>query len=174
MGGSPLTTKAGNAEYLRDLAVPRDSAFIQTNVVRVNGRRQVYIPVYRQVGASTLAVVESLRKALPDMQARLSSGDIKLHLVMDQSIYVRESIAALVQEASLGAVLCALVILLFLGEWRMTLIAVMTLPLSVLVALVGLYYTGCTINVMTLGGLTLAIGPMIDSAIICLENTHRH
>ena len=91
-----------------------------------------------------------------------------------KSVYVKESIFALVQEAGLGAVLCALVILLFLGEWRMTLIAVMTLPLSVLVAVVCLHATGNTINVMTLAGLTLAIGPMIDSAIICLENTHRH
>jgi multidrug efflux pump subunit AcrB len=170
----PLKTEEGNASYLGDLSKPKDSAFIQTNVVRVNGRRQVYIPVYRQVGASTLDVVSTLKKELPGMQTRLSSNDIKLHLVMDQSIYVRESISALVQEAGLGAVLCALVILLFLGEWRMTLIAIMTLPLSVLVAIVCLYYTGNTINVMTLAGLTLAIGPMIDSAIICLENTHRY
>jgi multidrug efflux pump subunit AcrB len=174
MGDIPLKAREGNAEYLRDLATPKDDAFIQTNIVRVNGRRQVYIPVYRQVGSSTLDVVENLRKALPTMQSRLSHSDIDLHLVMDQSVYVKESISALVQEASLGAVLCALVILLFLGEWRMTLIAIMTLPLSVLVAIICLRYTGQTINVMTLAGLTLAIGPMIDSAIICLENTHRH
>jgi multidrug efflux pump subunit AcrB len=170
----PLKTKEGNAEYLGDLATPEDTAFIQTNIVRVDGKRQVYIPVYRQVGSSTLDVVEQLRESLPTMQSRLSHSDIDLHLVMDQSVYVEESIAALVQEASLGAVLCALVILLFLGEWRMTLIAIITLPLSVLVAIICLRFTGNTINVMTLAGLTLAIGPMIDSAIICLENTHRH
>jgi multidrug efflux pump subunit AcrB len=118
--------------------------------------------------------VDQLRKGLPGMQARLSRSDINLHLVMDQSVYVRESIWALVQEAILGAILCSLVILLFLGEWRMTLIAILTLPLSVLMAIVCLHFTGQTINVMTLAGLTLAIGPMIDSAIICLENTHRH
>src|SRR5262249_26011269 len=101
-------------------------------------------------------------------------SDINLHLVMDQSVYVNESISALVQEGTLGAVLCSLVILFFLGEWRMTLIAILTLPLSVLVAIVCLHALGQTINVMTLAGLTLAIGPMIDSAIICLENTHRH
>ncbi len=174
MGDIPLRSKQDNAEYLRDLARPRDSSFIQTNIVRVNGRRQVYIPVYRQVGASTLAVVENLRQALPTMESRLTYNDINLHLVMDQSVYVKESIFALLLEAGLGAVLCSLVILLFLGEWRMTLIAITTLPLSVLVAVICLHYTGNTINVMTLAGLTLAIGPMIDSAIICLENTHRH
>ncbi len=93
---------------------------------------------------------------------------------MDQSVYVRHSIESLVEEGVLGAVLCSLVILLFLGEWRMTVIAVLTLPISVLAAIVCLYYTGNTINVMTLAGLSLAIGPLVDSAIICLENTHRH
>jgi multidrug efflux pump subunit AcrB len=174
MGDIPLRARSGNAEYLRDLAKPEDASFIQTNVVRVNGRRQVYIPVYRQAGASTLEVVDKLRSDLPGMQARLSRGDINLRLVMDQSVYVRESISALLQEGILGAILCSLVILLFLGEWRMTLIAVLTLPLSALMAVVCLKFFNHTINVMTLAGLTLAIGPMIDSAIICLENTHRH
>lgn len=170
----PLLAQHGNAEYVRDVAEPKDAAFIQTNIVRVNGRRQVYIPVYRQLGASTLKVVDTLRKNLPSMRPRLTRPEIALKLVMDQSVYVRASIAALVQEGALGAVLCSLVILLFLGEWRMTMIAILTLPLSVLGAVVCLYYTGNTINVMTLAGLTLAIGPMVDSAIICLENTHRH
>ena len=93
---------------------------------------------------------------------------------MDQSVYVRQSISSLVQEGLLGAVLCSLVILIFLGQIRMTAIAIMTLPLSVLAAVVCLLATGNTINVMTLSGLSLAIGPMVDSAIICLENTHRH
>ncbi len=93
---------------------------------------------------------------------------------MDQSVYVRKSIESLVQEGILGAILCSLVILVFLGEWRMTAIAVLTLPLSVMGAIACLYFTGQTINVMTLAGLALAIGPMIDIAIICLENTHRH
>ncbi|HWB10650.1 MAG TPA: efflux RND transporter permease subunit [Pirellulales bacterium] len=174
MGEIPLAARHGNAEYLRDVAKAEDAAFIQTNVVRVNGRRQVYIPVYRQLGASTLKVVETLKETLPDMESRLTRPGIALKLVMDQSIYVRSSIAALAQEGALGSVLCSLVILVFLGEWRMTLIAIMTLPLSVLSAIICLYYTGNTVNVMTLGGLALAIGPMVDSAIICLENTHRH
>ena len=174
MGSIPLRTEFGNVSFLRDVATPKDAAFIQTNVVRINGAREVYIPVFRQLGASTLGVVESLRKQLPEFTARLTRGGIDLKLVMDQSVYVRQSIMALIQEGVLGAILCSLTILLFLGEWRMTAIAVMTLPISVMSALIWLYYTGNTVNVMTLAGLTLAIGPMVDSAIICLENTHRH
>ena len=174
MGAMPLKAESGNVSYIRDVATPQDSSFVQTNVVRVDGNRQVYIPVFRQTGASTLTVVDTLKKSLKSMQDRLSRPGIDLKLVMDQSVYVRSSIAALVQEGLLGAVLCSLVILLFLGQWRMTLIAILTLPLSVLGAIVCLYVTGNTVNVMTLAGLALAIGPMVDSAIICLENTHRH
>lgn len=174
MGAIPLRTEPGNAAYLRDVAAPKDAAFIQTNIVRVNGNRQVYIPVYRQLGSSTLTVVDDLKAALPSMSAKLANPGIDLQVVMDQSIYVRHSIASLVTEGLLGAVLCSLVILLFLGEWRMTVIAVITIPLSVMTAMIGLFATGNTINVMTLAGLALAIGPLVDSAIICLENTHRH
>ncbi|HEY5311156.1 MAG TPA: efflux RND transporter permease subunit [Pirellulales bacterium] len=174
MGEIPLRNQSGNASFLRDVASAEDSSFIQTNVVRVNGRRQVYVPVYRQGGASTLLVVNTLRDSLPQMQARLSKSTVGLKIVMDQSVYVRSSIVALVQEGALGAILCSLVILLFLGEWRMTLIAVITIPLAVLAAIACLYATGQTVNVMTLAGLSLAIGPLVDNAIICLENTHRH
>lgn len=174
MGEIPLRSTIGNVSYLRDVASPKDASFIQTNVVRVNGRREVYIPVYRQLGSSTLAVVNAVGANLKDFTERLTRGGIELKLVMDQSIYVRKSIASLVQEGVLGAILCSLTILLFLGQWRMTAIAVLTLPISVLSAIIFLYYTGNTINVMTLSGLTMAIGPMVDSAIICLENTHRH
>ena len=174
MGAMPLKAEAGNVSYIRDVATPKDSSFVQTNIVRVDGNRQVYIPIFRQTGASTLTVVDTLKKSLKSMQDRLSRPGIDLKLVMDQSVYVRSSIAALVQEGLLGAILCSLVILLFLGQWRMTLIAILTLPLSVLGAIVCLYITGNTVNVMTLAGLALAIGPMVDSAIICLENTHRH
>ncbi len=174
MGDIPIHAEHGNATFLRDVAVPKDSNFIQTNVVRINGRREVYIPVYRQLGASTLNVVDGLKAEVPGMQTRLTRPDIDLKVVMDQSIYVRHSIESLIEEGVLGAVLCSLVILIFLGEWRMTMIAIMTIPISVLAACAGLYYTGNTINVMTLAGLSLAIGPLVDSAIICLENTHRH
>jgi multidrug efflux pump subunit AcrB len=174
IGEIPIFPDQRKGGFLNEISETKDSAFIQTNIVLVNGRRQVYIPIYRQVGASTLTVVDTLKETLPAIKAKLSEPSIELNLVMDQSVYVRASIAALVQEGLIGAVLCSMVILLFLGQWRMTFIAILTLPLAVLSAIGGLYLCGQTINVMTLAGLTLAIGPMIDSAIMCLENTHRH
>jgi multidrug efflux pump subunit AcrB len=174
MGYMPLEEDPNAARFLRDVAKPSDAAFIQTNIVRVDGRRQVYIPVYRQRGASTLTVVDDLKNGISDMAARVSQPNIDLKVVMDQSVFVRASIAALKQEGALGAILCSLTILMFLGQPRMTAIAIFTIPLSVLAACTALLACGQTINVMTLAGLTLAIGPMVDSAIICLENTHRH
>ena len=179
MGDIPVKVEedsSGNKRvtFLRDVADAKDASLIQTNVVRVNGRRQVYIPVYRQLGASTLSVVDGLKESVPEMKGKLTHSDIDLKVVMDQSIYVRKAISSLVQEGVLGAVLCSLVILIFLGQWRMTLIAVFTIPISVLAAIGLLYACNDTINVMTLAGLALAIGPLVDSAIICLENTHRH
>ncbi|MHC5540942.1 efflux RND transporter permease subunit, partial [Singulisphaera rosea] len=174
MGSIPLRSALGNTAFLRDVATPKDTAFIQTNIVRIDGKKEVYIPVYRQLGASTLKVVDAVRDSLSDFTDRLTRGGIDLKLVMDQSVYVRQSISSLVQEGVTGAILCSLTILLFLGQWRMTAIAVMTLPISVMSAVILLNLTGQTINMMTLAGLTLAIGPMVDSAVICLENTHRH
>jgi multidrug efflux pump subunit AcrB len=175
MADVPIKTDAaGHTVFLKEVAVPKDAATIQTNVVRVDGRRQVYIPVYRQSGYSTLSVVDTLKENLPDMKERLTTPDVDLKVVMDQSVYVRKAIESLAEEGVLGAVLCALVILLFLGEWRMTMIAVMTIPVAVLGTIACLYGLEQTINLMTLAGLALAIGPLVDSAIICLENTHRH
>lgn len=177
MGEIPINPEPGKfGGFLYEVATPKDAALIQTNIVRVDGRRQVYIPVYRQVGASTLDVVDELHDKLAEMKSKINVKvpDVDLKLVMDQSVYVRSSITALVEEGTIGAILCSLVILLFLGQWRMTVIAIVTLPLSVVVAVALLHAMGLTINVMTLAGLTLAIGPMIDSAIIVLENTHRH
>ncbi len=174
MGDIPVRSDSRGVVFLRDVATPKDSSLIQTNIVRVDGRRQVYIPVYRQQGASTLEVVNHLRDRLPGMKARMTTPDVDLKLVMDQSVYVKSSIESLTAEGILGAILCSLVILIFLGEWKMTVIAVMTIPVSVLGAIACLYIAGQTINVMTLAGLALAIGPLVDSAIICLENVHRH
>ncbi|HVV98759.1 MAG TPA: efflux RND transporter permease subunit, partial [Planctomycetaceae bacterium] len=174
MGDIPLRTKEGNADYLRDVATPQDASMIQENIVRIDGRREVYIPVFRQAGSSTLAVVDHLKASLPNMEARLSRPGINLKMVMDQSVYVRQSISSLATEGVLGAVLCSLVILIFLGEWRLTVIAILMIPISVIAALACLYAAGQTINVMTLAGLALAIGPLVDTAIVCLENTHRH
>jgi multidrug efflux pump subunit AcrB len=175
MGDIPIKADpSGRMVFLRDVATPKDTSLVQTNIVRVDGRRQVYIPVYRQQGASTLGVVDNLRENLPDMKARLTTPDVDLKLVMDQSVYVRKAIESLAEEGVLGAILCSLVILVFLGEWRMTAIAVLTIPVAVLGAIACLFGLGQSINVMTLAGLALAIGPLVDSAIICLENTHRH
>ena len=174
MGTIPLRSQLGNTAFLRDVATPADASFIQTNIVRINGKKEVYVPVFRQLGASTLSVVNTIKNSLEEFTGRLTRPGINLRLVMDQSVYVRQSISSLVQEGVMGAVLCSMTILLFLGQWRMTAIAVMTLPISVLSAIIGLYAAGQTINVMTLAGLTMAIGPMVDSAVICLENTHRH
>src|SRR5205807_364355 len=107
------------------------------------------------------------------MEKRLPPGT-QLDFVMDQSVYVREAIKSLIHEGVIGAVLVSVMILIFLGNWRMTLIASMSIPLAILSAIIGLYATGNTINAMTLGGLALAIGPLVDDAIVVLENTHRH
>lgn len=169
----PIRIVPGNNVYLRDIGHAEDSYAIQTSRVRINGHRQVFVPIYRQGGASTLAVAEGVKKALPEIEKRLPEGT-KLSFVMDQSIYVREAIRSLIDEGVIGAVLVSVMILIFLGNWRMTLIASMSIPLAILAAIVGLYATGNTINAMTLGGLALAIGPLVDDAIVVLENTHRH
>jgi multidrug efflux pump subunit AcrB len=175
MGDVPIKTDAnGNVIFLRDVAEPKDSSLIQTNIVRVDGRRQVYVPVYRQQGASTLGVVGNLKSTLPEMKDRLTTPDVDLKLVMDQSVYVESAIHSLTEEGILGAILCSLVILVFLGEWRLTLIAVLTIPIAILGAIACMQAIGQTINVMTLAGFALAIGPLVDLAIVVLENTHRH
>ena len=170
----PLRTERGNRAFIGDVAKATDAAMIQTAIVRVEGRKQVYVPVMRQVGASTLKVIDQLRERLGTINSQLSDPSIALEVIMDQSVYVRQSISSLATEASLGAILCSVVIFLFLGRWQMTAIAVSTIPLSVLSAIGMLYAFGQTINVMTLSGLALAVGPMVDSAIICLENTDRN
>jgi multidrug efflux pump subunit AcrB len=169
----PLHTEHGNRAYVGDVATPTDDALIQTTIVRVDGRKQAYIPVLRQKGASTLRVIDQLRAMIPTIESELTKH-VNLNVIMDQSVFVRQAIKSLASEGILGAVLCSATILLFLGRWQMTAIAVMTIPLSVLTAIIVLFLTGQTINVMTLSGLALAIGPMVDSAIICLENTDRH
>ena len=174
MGDIPIRSDKSGTVFLRDVALPKDSSLAQTNVVRVDGRRQVYIPVYRQQGASTLSVVGTLRAGMTGMKSRMTTPDIDLKLVMDQSVYVRNAIESLAEEGVLGAILCSLVILVFLGEWRMTWVAVRTIPIAVLGAIACLFGLGQSINVMTLAGLALAIGPLVDNAIVVLENTHRH
>ena len=173
MAEIPLRTEHGNRAFVGDVATPTDDAMIQTTIVRVDGRKQAYIPVMRQKGASTLRVIDDLKAMIPTIESELSKsrtprsdhGPVGLRAPVDLS---------LATEGMLGAGLCSLTILLFLGRWQMTGIAVMTIPLSVLSAMIFLNLAGQTINVMTLSGLSLAIGPMVDSAIICLENTDRY
>jgi len=169
----PLRLPGGEIIELGDIGRAEDAAAIQTSRVRINGRQQVYVPVYRQGGASSLAVANSVRQEAPAIEQRVTEGT-NLEFVMDQSDYVRASIRSLLEEGAIGAVLVAVMILLFLGNFTMTIIAVLTLPLAMLAALAGLRVLGETVNVMTLGGLFLAIGPLVDNAIVVLENTHRH
>lgn len=170
----PVQVKANGAPiFVRDVATAEDSAQIQTNVVRINGRRQVYIPIYRQPGANTIAVVDGLRATIHDILARLPKG-VTLNVVMDQSVYVREAVANLQHEGLLGAALAALMVLVFLGSLRSTVIVMISLPLSILAAFIGLAATGQSLNSMTLGGIAIAVGLLMDQSIIVIENTHRH
>ncbi len=169
----PLTIVNGAPVFVKDIGIAKDTYQIQTNVVHVNGRREVYIPIYRQPGANTIQVIEGLKEALPRIQARIPPG-IDLRVIFDQSVYVRRSLGSLEREALLGAVLAALMVLIFLGSARSTVVIFLTIPLSILAALIGLYATGNTLNSMTLGGLALAVGRLVDDSIVVLENTVRH
>jgi multidrug efflux pump subunit AcrB len=173
----PIRIEPGNNVYLRDIGQAEDAYSIQTSRVRINGKRQVYVPVYRQGGASTLDVVDGIKEHIPGMEAQLlnrADGKTELEFIMDQSVYVRKAITSLIHEGIIGAVLVSLMILFFLGNWRMTVIASLSIPFAVLGAITCLYVTGNTINAMTLGGLALAVGPLVDDAIVELENNHRN
>jgi multidrug efflux pump subunit AcrB len=169
----PVRIEPNNFVYLRDVGHAEDAYAIQTSRVRIDGRPQVYVPVYRQGGASSLDVAEGVKERIDYIQSRLPE-DTKVNFVMDQSVYVKEAIVSLVHEGIIGAVMVSIMILIFLGNIRMTLIASLSIPLAILGAITGLYTTGQTINAMTLGGLALAIGPLVDDAIVELENNHRN
>ena len=168
----PLRVGNGPPTYVRDVAKVEDSHQIQTNIVRVQGKRQVYIPIYRQPGANTIAVVEGIKAQLKPILERIKG--INLDVVMDQSVYVRQAIRNLVQEATLGFLLAAAMVFIFLGSARPTGIVLVALPLAVLGSLIGLYFTRQTLNAMTLGGIAVVIGLLIDESIVVLENTARH
>lgn len=169
----PLTFSGASSMLLRDVGRAEDASSIQTSRVRIDDRNEVFVPVYRQRGASSLRVVDGVRAAIPSMESRLPEGT-RLSLIMDQTATVRAALGSLAEEGLMGAVLVSLMILLFLGDWRMTVIASVSIPLSLLGAVVGLYATGNTLNAMTLAGLALAIGPLVDDAIVELENNHRN
>lgn len=169
----PVKLDGNSPVYLKDVAQAKDGAAIQTNIVRVNGRRQVYVPIYRQPGANTVQIVDGLKQFIKPILERLPKG-VNLAVAFDQSVYVKESISNLEHEAIVGIVLAIVMILIFLGSFRSTLIIALSIPLSVLSAFIGLYFTGNSINVMTLGGLALVMGRLVDDSIVVLENTHRH
>ena len=185
-----ITDRNGVPVRMGDIGQVENSHQIQSNVVRVNGKRQVYIPIYRQPGANTIEIVKRINKLLPTILTRLQTEEsddprmetLRIDVAMDQSIIVRESIVGLQVAAGLGAGLAGLVVFFFLrgggrstaNALRSTGVIVMAIPLAILAAMVGLYFGGQTINSMTLGGLALAIGILVDQSIVVLENVTRH
>src|SRR5438876_6752927 len=172
MNKIPITMGSGPPVYVGDVAKVEDSNQIQQNIVHINGKRQVYIPIYRQPGANTIEVVEGIKKFIKPILERIPG--INLEVVMDQSVFVRQAIRNLANEATIGFLLAAGMVFLFLRSYRPTLIVVLALPLACLGAFIGLYFTHQTLNAMTLGGLALVIGLLIDESIVVLENTQRH
>ena len=146
----------------------QDASQIQTNVVTIDGKRQVYVPVYRQPGANSLAVVDTVRLALARLHERFK--DYAFTMVADQSVFIRNAIGSITEETLIGGGLAALLVFLFLGDPRSTLAILLSLPLAILAAFVGLQATGQTINAMTLGGLALSIGVLVDNSIVVIEN----
>jgi multidrug efflux pump subunit AcrB len=169
----PIKEVNGAMVYIRDIGHVRDGAAVQTNIVRRNGRRSALLTVLKSGGASTLDVVNRVRTRMPSVLATLPPA-LKLDFLFDQSVFVRSSISGVVREAVIAACLTGLMILLFLGSWRATLIVVISIPLSILSSIIILSALGETLNIMTLGGLALAVGILVDDATVEIENTHRN
>jgi multidrug efflux pump subunit AcrB len=169
----PLKKGAGPAVYLRDIGTVENGSDITTGYALVNGKRAVYIPVTKRADASTVSVVNLVRASLTKFQAAVPD-DIKISFEFDQSFYVRNALRTLTTEGILGALLTGLMVLLFLRSWRSSLIVVITIPLALLAAVVALWASGQTINIMTLGGLALAIGVLVDESTVAIENIHSH
>lgn len=169
----PIRTGAGPTVFLRDVGTVEDSSDIITGYAEVDGRRTVYIPVTKRADASTLAVVDEVKTNLAQFQSVVPS-DVKIDYEFDQSSYVRNALLAVVKEGLLGALLTGLMVLLFLRDWRSALIVVATIPFALLAAVVALWGAGQTINIMTLGGLALAVGILVDESTVVMENIHSH
>ncbi|HQZ68735.1 MAG TPA: efflux RND transporter permease subunit [Planctomycetaceae bacterium] len=170
LGQIPLKTGAQTV-YMRDIGTVEDATDITTGYALVNGRRAVYILATKRADASTMSVINEIRNALPRMQKELPD-DIQVAFEFDQSPYVTRAIGSLATEGMLGAILTGLMVLLFLRNWRSSLVVVLNIPLAILSAIVGLWLTGQTINLMTLGGLALAVGILVDEATVEIENIH--
>jgi multidrug efflux pump subunit AcrB len=169
----PIKVVDGAPVYIRDIGHVRDGYSPQTNIVRQNGTRGVLLTVMKDGDASTLAVVDGVRKLLPKVSATLPA-ELRIQPLADQSIFVRASIAGVIREAVIAACLTGLMILLFLGSWRSTLIIAVSIPLSILTSIIVLSFLHQTINIMTLGGLALAVGILVDDATVEIENVNRN
>ncbi|AEV97162.1 acriflavin resistance protein [Niastella koreensis] len=159
--------------YLRDVASVEDGADVTTSYALVNGKRSVYMPITKSADASTWEVVQNLKKALPKFQAQLPD-DVKLSYEFDQSVYVINAVKSLVSEGAIGAILTGLMVLLFLGDARGALIVILTIPTSIISGVLFLSLFHQTINIMTLSGLSLAIGILVDESTVTIENIHQH
>ncbi len=169
----PIATRDGVPILLGDVAKIADSFAVQDSIVHVDGQRATYLTILKHADASTLAVVDSTRKLLPEIRAAAPKG-MEIKLDFDQSVFVRAAVRNVVHEAILSSILVSLMILLFLGSWRNTVIVATSIPISIFAALIGLLLTGNSINLMTLGGLALAIGLLVDNATVTVENIHRN
>src|SRR5438067_6347863 len=170
---APLRIGTGPTVYLRDVGSITDTADIVVGYAHVDDKRTVYIPVTKRADASTLDVIRNVRNALPAMRA-VAPEDVRINLAFDQSTYVVNALKGLIIEGLLGAVLTGLMVLLFLRDLRSALIVIATIPFALLSAVVCLWITGQTINIMTLGGLALAVGVLVDEATVSIESIHTH
>ena len=168
----PVKFANGGTVFLKDIGQVHDGSAVQQNIVRENGRRSVLLSVIKNGNASTLAVVNGVRDVLRVARAAAPAG-LSINELFDQSKLVTSSIASVVREGAIAAGLTGLMILLFLGSWRSTLIVMISIPLSILTSIVVLYFLGHTLNTMTLGGLALAVGILVDDSTVTIENTHR-
>ncbi len=172
-GNIPLYKNGVQTVFLHDVATVEDGADITNGYALINGKRSVYLPITKSATASTWDVVQNLKKALPRFQA-LVPDDVKLSFVFDQSVYVINAVKSLAEEGAIGAVLTGLMVLLFLGDKRGALIVILTIPTCIISAIFFLSLFGQTINIMTLSGLSLAIGILVDESTVTIENIHQH
>jgi len=172
-GDIPVVNNGTATVFIHDIASVADAADVTVDYALINGKRSVYIPVVKTADASTLSVVQSLKSKLSEMQ-NLLPDDITVSYEFDQSVFVMNAVKSLLTEGILGAILTGLMVLLFLRDWRSSLVVVITIPISILSAVLMLSLAGQTINIMTLSGLALAIGVLVDQATVTIENIHQH
>jgi multidrug efflux pump subunit AcrB len=168
----PVKFVNGATVLLKDVAQVRDGSLVQQNIVREDGQRSVLLSIIKNGNASTLAVVNGVKNALQAVRAAAPAG-MKITELFDQSVFVTRSVDGVLREGAIAAGLTALMILIFLGSWRSTLVVMISIPLAILSSLVVLYFLGETLNTMTLGGLALAVGILVDDSTVTIENTHR-